>query len=210
VAGDTLLIFDDVERRFGKRIVVENVNITLKQGDRLALRGPNGSGKTTILRCAAGTVTPTRGTILVAGHPAGSRAARRAVGVSLSQDRSFYLRLSGRENLLFFAGIRGIRRRDARVVVESLEDELSLGPLLTQRVARCSTGMVQQLSFARALIGDPPILLLDEPTRSLDAAAAERFWAALDRRPETGLIIATHRDDDVRRCSSSFSLGADT
>ena len=207
MASETLLIFDDVGRRFGERMVVENVHIALRRGDRLALCGPNGSGKTTILRCATGTVTPTKGTILVAGHPAGSRAARRAIGVSLSQDRSFYLRLSGRENLLFFAGIRGIRRRDARVIVDRLEDELSLGPLLTQRVARCSTGMVQQLSFARALIGDPPILLLDEPTRSLDAAAAERLWAALDRRPDTGLIIATHRGDDVRRCSSTFNLG---
>ena len=121
-----------VGRRFGSRVVVSAFDLVLRKRDRVALCGPNGSGKTTILRCAAGTVIPTEGSVLVAGHRAGTLNARRAVGVSLSQDRSFYLRLSGRENLLFFAGVRGFRRREAKLGVRKLEEELSLSSILEE------------------------------------------------------------------------------
>ncbi len=205
-AREPILVVEGLVRRFGPRVVLSGIDLSLRSGDRLALRGPNGSGKTTILRCIAGTVTPSGGRILVGGHPSGTQEARRAIGVSLSQDRSFYLRLSGRDNLLFFAGVRGFRRAKARKLVRELEEELKLQPILDQRVDRCSTGMIQQLSFARALLGAPPILLLDEPTRSLDDAAAERFWGALDRRPAVTLLIATHRHEDLEHCHSSLSL----
>jgi ABC-type multidrug transport system ATPase subunit len=142
----------------------------------------------------------------VFGHAAGSREARRLLGVSLSQERSFYLRLSGRENLLFAAGARGISRHDAEGRVAALEEELDLGAILAERVDHCSTGMVQQLAFARALIGDPAIALLDEPTRSLDTKAYDRLWAAIEDRVQLTLIIATHRDDDVGRCHRRIDL----
>ncbi len=203
------MLVENLERRFGDRIVVSGLELTVRKGERIAILGPNGSGKTTLLRCVAGTVTPTQGRVLVGGHAAGSKRARRALGVSLSQERSFYLRLSGRENLLFFAGVRGHRRAEAARIVRRLEDELSLRPILDQRVDRCSTGMIQQLSFARALIGEPPLLLLDEPTRSLDTAAADRFWGALDRRPGASLLIATHREEDLEHCDRSLSLSAE-
>ena len=185
---------------------MRDLDLELRAGERVALCGPNGSGKSTILRCCAGTVTPTLGRITVLGHAAGSIEARKFVGVSLSQERSFYLRLSGRDNLLFFAGVRGIERRAARRLVEDLEHELELNAILSKRVDRCSTGMIQQLAFARALIGDPPVLLLDEPTRSLDSSAVDRFWQAVERRSHAALLIATHRDDDVARCETSIEL----
>jgi ABC-2 type transport system ATP-binding protein len=200
------LFIEGLGRRFGRREVVRGLDIELAQGERLALCGPNGSGKTTILRCVAGTVTPTAGRVTVLGHVAGTRAARRIVGVSLSQERSFYLRLSGRENLLFAAGVRGISRSEAIRHVTALERELDLSVILAERVSRCSTGMVQQLAFARALIGDPAVMLLDEPTRSLDAQAYDRLWCAIDARPHITLVIATHRDDDVRRCHRRLDL----
>ena len=128
------------------------------------------------------------------------------IGVSLSQDRSFYLRLPGRENLLFAAGVRGIPRRQAIQRVAAIEEELELSAILAQRVDRCSTGMVQQLAFARALIGDPAVLLLDEPTRSLDTEAFERLWAAIDITARSDLVIATHREDDIQRCHQRLDL----
>lgn len=90
--------------------------------------------------------------------------------------------------------------------VAAIEKELELSAILAQRVDRCSTGMVQQLAFARALIGNPALLLLDEPTRSLDAEAYERLWAAIDMRPDLTLVIATHREDDIRRCHQQLDL----
>jgi ABC-2 type transport system ATP-binding protein len=195
-----------LERRFGDREVLRDLHVRLRAGERLAVTGPNGSGKTTLLRCISGTLTPSAGRIAVCGHDAGSLAARRRVGVSLSQERSFYLRLSGRNNLLFFARLRFRSERRARRAVEALIDEFELAAIAAERVDHCSTGMVQQLALARALLGDPALLVLDEPTRSLDPQAVGRLWSGLDRRPQTAVLIATHRSDDVDRCGGEIAL----
>jgi ABC-2 type transport system ATP-binding protein len=201
------LVIEGLSRRFGAHEVVHSLDLTLERGERVALRGPNGSGKTTVLRCIAGTVTPSGGRISIGGHQAGSLEARRLIGASFSQERSFYLRLTGHENLLFFARLRIAGKREALRRVEALEDELELGAIARERVDHCSTGMTQQLAFARALLGEPRLLLLDEPTRSLDHDAVERLWGALDRRTERlGLVIATHRPDDVERCETAIEL----
>jgi ABC-2 type transport system ATP-binding protein len=210
IRGDAepLLRIERLSRRFGPRKVLTNFDLMLGHGKRAALCGPNGVGKTTVLRCVAGTLAPTSGRIAVGGHLAGSIQARRQIGASFSQERSFYLRLSGRENLLVFARVRGLTRRDAVDRVRQLEDELELEEILAERVDRCSTGMVQQLAVARALLDDPELLVLDEPTRSLDDEATARLWAALDRRPAAALLMATHRDDDIARCHQRIELGS--
>jgi ABC-type multidrug transport system ATPase subunit len=195
-------------RSFGTRQVLDGIDLEVRPGERLALRGPNGSGKSTLLRCILGSLTPTTGAVTIGGHTAGTIPARQIIGATFSQDRSFYLRLSGRENLRFFARLRLRDTRRAHADVERVGEELELGRILTQRVDRCSTGMVQQLGFARALLGDPRLLLLDEPTRSLDDGAVDRLWGALDRRPEAGVLFATHRSDDVARCDDERVLAA--
>ena len=202
----SLLSVERISRRFGDRQVVRSVDVTLEAGERLALLGPNGSGKTTLLRCVAGTLSPTTGRVLIAGHRAGTVEARRMLGASLSQERSFYQRLSGRANLVFFARIRHDDGNRPEAVVDALVEELELGDIAAERVDRCSTGMIQQLALARALVGGPELLLLDEPTRSLDDAAVQRVWAALDRRPRLTLVVATHSDADASRCHGSLVL----
>jgi ABC-type multidrug transport system ATPase subunit len=201
------LEIERLERRYGRRHVVRDFDLVLQPGDRVALTGANGSGKTTIIRCVAGTLTPTGGRVAVAGHRAGTREARRRTGLSLSLDRSFYLRLSGWENLLFFARLRFAEKADAVRAVRAIAEELEIG-FLDRRVDRCSTGMTQQLAFARALLGDPVLLVLDEPTRSLDGEAVARFWAAIERRPHCALLIATHTGADVSRCHEIVDLDA--
>ena len=178
----------------------------VEPGRRVALWGPNGSGKSTVLRCVAATLIPTAGSVQIAGYRAGDMPARRLVGASLSQERSFYLRLSGRTNLLFFARMRYDDRRVGVRSVDALIEELELADIAAQRVDRCSTGMVQQLALARALLGDPVVLLLDEPTRSLDADARGRLWGALQRRPQAAALIATHLDEDVKLCDERVSF----
>jgi ABC-type multidrug transport system ATPase subunit len=205
-ADEHVLRIEGLCRRFGAREILRSLDLAVAPGERVAVCGPNGSGKTTILRCIAGTLTPTSGQIRVGAYEAGTFEARRLVGVSLSQERSFYLRLSGRENLLFFTRVRGCGAGEAARKVASICKELELESILGQRVDRCSTGMIQQLAFARALIGDPALLLLDEPTRSLDRDAFGRFWASLDRRPGTALLIATHNEEDVERCHQRIEL----
>ena len=204
--GPPILNVSGLSRRFGNREVLRSFDLTIAAGERVALCGPNGSGKTTFLRCVCGTLTPSAGRVQIGGHDTGTPEARRLVGVSFSQERSFYLRLSGRENLLFFARVRGYGAADAARRVESLREELELDDIVAQRVDRCSTGMIQQLAFARALIGDPALLVLDEPTRSLDDAAIRRLWDAVGRRVKIALLIATHNHDDIERCDRRTDL----
>jgi len=202
-----ILSIRGLTRRFGDFEAVARLDLDVAPGERVALLGANGSGKSTVLRCVAGSLAPSEGTVTVGGHPGGSAAARRLTGVSLSQERSFYLRLSGRENLEFFAAARVGRRANAVRAARAVEAELELEEIAAKRVDRCSTGMVQQLAVARALLADPALILLDEPTRSLDRAAVARMWGAVDRRPAAALLIATHRDEDVQRCGRSVELG---
>lgn len=199
---------EQLTRAFGGLAVLDGLTLAIEPGERVALFGPNGCGKTTLLRCVLGTVTPTSGSVTVGGHRAGTFAARSLIGVSLAQERSFYLRLSGRENLILFARLRGISRKTAAGRVDELTRELELGEVVARRADRCSTGQLQQLAFARALLGEPPVLLLDEPTRSLDQAARGRIWAALDRRRERVLLMASHLEEDVESCDRVFQLGS--
>lgn len=204
--SERLLVVEGLCREFGTRRVVDDFALSLSAGERVALLGGNGSGKTTILRCILGTLSPTGGRILIGGHAAGSLAARSLVGALLPHDRAFYLRLNGRTNLLFFAKVRGLDRHAASRRVQELDAELGLAEILGRRLDRCSTGMLQKLALARVLLGEPSLVLLDEPTRSLDDAAVEALWAAIERRPGVAVLMATHRRDDVARCDREIRL----
>lgn len=203
---EPILEIDALNHRFGEHIVLTDFRLRAGPGERVAVQGPNGSGKTTLLRCIAGTITATSGEIRIGGHVAGSLEARSRTGVSLSQERSFYMRMSGRENLLLFARLRGLGKALAAERVDALATELELGEIAAQRADRCSSGQLQQLALARALVGEPELVLLDEPTRSLDADARARLWAALERRPLVAAVIATHLDEDIGRVSSVVEL----
>ena len=196
-------------RRFGEHEVIANLDFWIAPGERLAVTGANGSGKTTLLRCISGTLAPSEGSVLIRSYDASSLEARRRTGISLSQERSFYLRLTGRDNLLFFARLRHKRERDARRAVDAIVEEMELAEIAAERTSRCSTGMIQQLAFGRALLGDPELLVLDEPTRSLDFGAVARLWAAIARRPSIAALVATHRSEDIDRCDRRIHLGGE-
>ena len=204
--SDVVLMVEGLSRSFRSTPVVKDFDVRLREGERLGLHGPNGSGKSTILRCLSGTLTPSDGSVRIGGHEAGTFEARTLTGPSLAQERSFYRRLSGFENLLFFARLRTVSKKAAVADVRELADELELGPILERRVDRCSTGMVQQLSFARSLLGAPRLLLLDEPTRSLDEAATARIWGAIERREHVAVVIASHIEADLQRCHQVHEL----
>jgi len=196
-------------RRFRGAAVLQRIDLTIGRGERAGVWGPNGSGKTTLLRCLAGTLTPSEGHALVLGHPPGSREARHALGVCLGQERAFYGRLSGRENLLFAARLR-MRPRHAALAVAAICDELALGPFAGRPVERCSAGMRARLALGRALLGQPEVILLDEPARSLDDPASQLVQAALARRPELTVVVASPRRDDLTWCSHVIDLGGTT
>lgn len=200
------LVVEGLTKSFGTKRVLTGVDAVLQKGERLGLSGPNGSGKTTLLRCITGTVVPDSGSVSVAGYPGGSTDANASIGVTLAQDKAFYLRLSGLNNLRFYAALRWKTRREANANVAALIEELEIDGFVRDRASEYSSGMMQQLGLARALLGKPALLLLDEPTRSLDHAAVGRLWEAVDRRPEVTVVIASHRRSDLDRCNRRLEL----
>jgi ABC-type multidrug transport system ATPase subunit len=192
-----------VVRRFGDKVALNDVSLVVRPGEIHALLGPNGAGKTTLLRILSGLMAPSAGSVSVLGEPVGSgpRELRARVGLIPAGDRSFYLRISGLENLAFFARLHGLRRREA--FAKSLEalERVGLSNAARVRVGVYSHGMQKRLSVARALLTEPPVLLVDEATHDLDPEGARRVRALIaEIAADTGAAVvwATQRLDEIR------------
>jgi ABC-2 type transport system ATP-binding protein len=192
---------EDVGRRFGATVALDGVSLAIAPGEVHALLGPNGAGKTTLIRLLAGLAAPTSGTLRLFGEPpAGQRDLRSRIAFIPSGDRTFYLRLSGLENLRFFARLHGIPRREAAALARIVLADVGLEDAAARPVSGWSHGMQKRLSIARALITEPEVLLVDEATHDLDPEAAEgvrRLIAALAERG-TAVLWATQRVDEIR------------
>jgi len=188
-----------VSRSFRNVEALRDVSVDVSAGEVHALLGPNGAGKTTLLRIVTGLVAPTGGTVTVLGREAGS-VAKGTVGLVPSGDRSFYLRISGLENLIFFGRLCGLRKRMATQRALDALEQVGLGDAARRPVATYSHGMQKRLSVARALLTDPPVLLVDEATHDLDPDGAERVRALIAGLAHAGTAIvwATQRVDEIR------------
>jgi ABC-2 type transport system ATP-binding protein len=162
----------DVAKRFGQRQALARVTLDVAEGEIHALLGPNGAGKTTLLRILSGLVTPDSGTV----HLLGARPTARnnRLGLVPAGERSFYQRISALENLVFFARLHGLRRRDAVARASAGLEEVGLGGDGAMRVGNLSKGMQRRLAVARAMLAAPRILLVDEATHDLDPTAARQ------------------------------------
>jgi len=199
-----LLEVRDAGRVFHRRQVFSGLELAVTGNESVMLDGANGSGKSTLLRCLAGTLELTTGSVHVQGWAAGSMQARADTGLCLHPESGLAQRISGHQNLLFAARLR-LPPPQVADAVEGLEEELGLMPFRHQRVRHYSSGMRALVVIARALLGTPALLLLDEPTRSLDTEARQRVWAAMDRR-SAGVVIASHRETDRERCDRTFRM----
>ncbi|HSP36895.1 MAG TPA: ATP-binding cassette domain-containing protein [Frankiaceae bacterium] len=199
-----MLRLQNAGRHFGKQPVFSGLDLDLAAGEHLFLGGPNGSGKTTLLRCLAGTLALTSGSGTVAGWPIGSRAARARVGVCLNPEQALYPRLSGHDNLTCAARLR-LPSAQVDEAVDAAQRELAITHFAGTRVQGYSSGMRARVSMARALLGEPELLLLDEPTRSLDAEGCDRLWAAIERR-SVACVIASHSGADREHCERMLDI----
>ena len=196
--GDLRLELNDVAAGYGARRVLVGLTLTLRSGETLVVAGSNGSGKSTLLRLICGLQRPTAGTITyIAGDwRARPEEARDLVGW-VAPDLQLYRELTALENLEFFAQVRGLRR--TRADLEALLEEVGLSGRGDDLLAAYSSGMAQRLRYAYALLHRPPVLLLDEPTVTLDergAALVEQVVAAQRQRGIT--IIATNDPRELR------------
>ena len=186
-----------VRKRFRRLDALGGVSLTVAPGEIVALLGPNGAGKSTLLRIIATLMDADAGTVRLAGHDtaADPLAARAAIGVMLGEERSLYWRISGRRNLNYFGALQGLERAAARQRTGELLERFGLTAVADRRCGEYSTGMRARLGLARALIAKPPVLLLDEPARSLDPVAAADLRGLLSRlagEERTAVLYATH------------------
>ncbi len=193
------------EFRSGRRppiVAIHDLDFTLARGEIVAVMGPNGAGKTTLLKILATLITPTEGHVEIEGIPLDrGLEIRRLVGLLTSDERSFYWRLTGRQNLEFFAALHGLGGRDAAVRIEGLAGVLGMTDYLARRFSEYSSGMKQSLALARSLLHNPSLLLLDEPTRSLDEASTRRLFEhlrAVGRSEGRSVLVVTHHTEEAK------------
>ena len=191
---------------------LQGVSFAVAPGEVLALVGANGAGKSTLLRILTSLLLPTRGRAWVGGLDVVREPARtrRQLGFHSGSDASFYARLSARENLRLFGALNNIGRAEADRHIAHLSDLLGLGNVLDRQVRTFSTGMVHRLGLARALLHQPAVLILDEPTRSLDPLAAAEFRRFLRdevvRRRGATLLFASHTLVEVEQLAGRVAL----
>jgi ABC-type multidrug transport system ATPase subunit len=177
---------------------LKDISLKVRAGEAVALLGSNGAGKSTLLRILATLLLPSGGSVTVGGFNATREpaAVRRQLGYHAGSDLGFYARLSGKENLRFFGRLNHVPDSLLRSRIPDLAERFALGNSLDHQVRTLSSGTIQRLSLVRALLHEPKILLLDEPTRSMDVLAAAEFRAFLKnevvRRQGTSILFASH------------------
>lgn len=181
---------------------LREVSVTVREGEFFGLLGANGAGKTTLMKVIATLMLPDAGRVSVAGADAvrDPIAVRGSVALSLASERGLYWRLSARENLRVFAVLSGVPDVEVSSRIEEALGAVGLGDTGLRMVSEFSSGMVQRLLIARALLARPRVLLLDEPTRSLDPITARDFRAFLRRELTNrgcAVLLATHNADEA-------------
>ncbi|CEA03488.1 multidrug ABC transporter ATPase [Pseudomonas saudimassiliensis] len=178
-----------VSKRYGAMTALHQLDLQLEPGEVLGLFGHNGAGKTTTMKLILGLLTPTEGQVRVLGGRADTPEIRRQLGY-LPENVMFYPQLTGRETLHHFARIKGAARQQA----DDLLEQVGLAHAADRRVKTYSKGMRQRLGLAQALLGDPQLLLLDEPTVGLDPIATQDLYLLIDtlRQQGTSVVLCSH------------------
>jgi ABC-type multidrug transport system ATPase subunit len=191
---------------------LRGISFEVKHGDVLAVVGANGAGKSTLLRILTTLLLPTRGNAQVCGFDVATEPSkvRLQIGYHTGADSCFYSRLSARENLNLFAMLNNLSGVEASIRIAELTDLFGLGALLDRQVRALSTGNIHRLGLARAMLHRPSVLLLDEPTRSLDPLAAAEFRRFLLHRivgeHGTTVLFASHTLAEVEQLANRVAV----
>ena len=187
---------------------LKNISFEVEEGEIFGLIGKNGAGKTTITKIIATLVQPNSGKVLVKGFDSveDDVKVRSLVGLATAEERSFYWRLTSEQNLLFFARLYGITDKKARQRIAELFETLDLEDLAKRRFSELSTGNKQRLAVARALLPNPPILLLDEPTRSLDPLAAAKLRDMIASLEGVSILLTSHNLSEIEELCTRIAV----
>lgn len=194
---------DRLTKRFGSFVAVDALSLTIPAGEIFGFLGANGAGKTTAIKMLTGLLAPTSGSAIVAGFDLYTESERikRAIGY-MSQRFSLYDDLTVRENIRFFGGIYGLSASSIKQKSERLIATLELGSVADFRLSSLPLGWKQRLAFSVALLHEPKIVFLDEPTGGVDPVTRRRFWDMMYESAARGLTIfvTTHYMDEAEYC----------
>jgi ABC-2 type transport system ATP-binding protein len=198
------VVVKDLTKLFGDFAAVDHVSFEVERGEIFGLLGANGAGKTTTIRMLAGLLRPTSGGGSVGGWDINAQfeKIKRSIGY-MSQRFSLYHDLTVRENLHFFGGVYGLSRARIEERLAKLEGALGLRNWLGRRTSALPLGFKQRLALGAAILHEPSILFLDEPTSGIDPIARRHFWELINELASTGItiIVTTHYMDEAEYCN---------
>ncbi|WP_421382218.1 ABC transporter ATP-binding protein [Bacillus salacetis] len=191
----------NIQKSFGKQEVLKGISLEVPPGEIYGLIGPSGSGKTTLVKMLIGLESPDSGTIHFKGNPLKANSVYTSVGY-MAQSDALYTELTAKENLNFFASLYSLKKKTREERIKSVMKTVDLLEHLDKPVALYSGGMKRRLSLAIALLHDPEVLILDEPTVGIDPVLRKQIWEQFHELKAKGrtLLITTHVMDEAERC----------
>jgi ABC-2 type transport system ATP-binding protein len=204
-----IILAQDLRKRYGDRVAVDGVSITVHEGEIVGLLGPNGAGKTTTLSMLSGVIAPDSGQVSIAGHDLTSapRKARERLGL-VPQSLALYPTLTAIENLMFFGRMEGLSSRDALHRATGLLEDVGLSDRSEDMVGDFSGGMKRRLNIACGLLHYPAAIMLDEPTAGVDPQSRGRIFAVVESAARSGgaILYSTHYMEEAERLCSRIVL----
>lgn len=206
---DTVLSISHLTKRYNKEEVLSDLSLALKKGEILGLIGPSGSGKSTLIKLAMGMEKPDLGSSQILGCHMPHRLILGKLGY-MAQSDALYQSLTGYENLSFFAQMTGLKKAELAESINQVAAIVDLTAHLGKKVSTYSGGMKRRLSLAISLLGQPDLLILDEPTVGIDPSLRKKIWQALLHLKEQGvtILITTHVMDEAEKADRVALLRA--
>lgn len=199
--NETVIKVEHFKQQFGKVVVLENINLEVKRGEIIGLLGPSGSGKTTLVKAIVGMSEATEGSVSVLEVKMPSLSVVSKIGY-MAQSDALYEDLNAYDNILFFASLYSMKGKEAKKRADEVLELVLLREQGKKLVKNFSGGMKRRLSLAIALVHNPEILILDEPTVGIDPVLRVEFWKEFQRIRQAGvtIIITTHVMDEAEHC----------
>lgn len=199
----SFITLKDIKHSYENQTVIKNVDLAIPRGQLFGLLGPSGSGKSTLVKIMIGLLTPTNGTVTIDGEKMPSLKAMQEIGY-MAQSDALYSELTAKENLSFFASIYGIPKKKQKERINEVAKVVDLTEHLDKTLEQYSGGMKRRMSLAVALLHEPKLLILDEPTVGIDPVLRASIWRDLKelQKKGTSIIVTTHVMDEAEKCDS--------
>lgn len=200
----------NISKKFGSFTALDNINLDIKEGEVLGLLGENGAGKTTLLRILSTVIKPTSGSASVGGSDILKKEddVRSSIGILFGGETGLYDRLTARENIEYFAKLNDMPNNEINSRIEELSEIFGMEEYIDKKVGGFSKGMKQKVSFARAIVHNPKIMLLDEPTSGLDVTAIEDVHEFINTCKKDGktTIFSSHTMSEVEKLCDKIAI----